>query len=423
MKTDSSPTKKGAGIASLTGSLSPSRSPGSLARTFRHDVEYYATSQCISPRRLAQFHGAPKTTGTISADAADTASRIGTPLGSTQKQATLTLQRRRGAHPSLQAPPVPLLPPVLQFESWWTECTQTGEPFQGIEVCRSQERQYVVIQFDPKDRSFLVQSRGLATHVDAGQDLTSSRTTPMHQTPPLETVVLDRLGRPLEEWDLHVGGELRIFGRSVTLKKCSGETMRWLDYQARRLIRTKIRLEKELSKFCFVSFAQPRHVGLHAPLDNHVTKGMAKQDPYVAHQSHKTEVTLGGKTNLRPLVDEVSWLLERLAKYRPLKPIDEDIDHALTRRAEAIAAELAEAAEAAMSAEIDAAAGGGIRALALEGEGGVGGDGDGGGEGERGGGGDSGENVKDGGGEEEDAPATAEEKEEEKEVQGDGEEA
>jgi hypothetical protein len=41
----------------------------------------------------------------------------------TQKLATIKRQ-------PLQDSPVPLLPPVLHFESWWTECTQTGEPFQ-----------------------------------------------------------------------------------------------------------------------------------------------------------------------------------------------------------------------------------------------------------------------------------------------------
>jgi len=227
-------------------------------------------------------------------------------------------------------------------------------------VNNSQERQYVVVQFNPKTRSFLVQSRGLAANTD-DSELTSSRTIPMRHSAPMETAVLDRIGRPLAEWDLHVGAELRLFGRTVTLRHCSGETMRWLDYQARRLLRTKIRLEVELSKFCFVSFAQPRHLGVHAPLATHFTKGMAKQDPYVAHQSHRTEVALGGTSNLRALQSEVDYLLERLAGYRPLKAVDMDVDHALTTAAATAVA----AKEAAAGAEIGTAAGG-IRALEFD---------------------------------------------------------
>ena len=183
--------KNAGGIASLNTGMSSPRSPGLLARTFREDVSYYSTSHNVSPKRLDQFHGAPKTTGTISADAFETSSRLGTPLVSTAKMATI----HKKPHPSLQSSPVPPLPPVLHFESWWTECTQTGEPFQGIEVCRSQERQYIAIQFNPRVGSFLVQSKGLATHTDAGLELTSSRTTPMMHTPPMETVVLDRVGQ------------------------------------------------------------------------------------------------------------------------------------------------------------------------------------------------------------------------------------
>jgi hypothetical protein len=33
-----------------------------------YDEDYYSKSHCVSPKRLAQFNGAPKTTGTLSAD-------------------------------------------------------------------------------------------------------------------------------------------------------------------------------------------------------------------------------------------------------------------------------------------------------------------------------------------------------------------
>eukprot|EP00227_Mantoniella_beaufortii_P020357 CAMPEP_0197582480 /NCGR_PEP_ID=MMETSP1326-20131121/5686_1 /TAXON_ID=1155430 /ORGANISM="Genus nov. species nov., Strain RCC2288" /LENGTH=371 /DNA_ID=CAMNT_0043146565 /DNA_START=265 /DNA_END=1376 /DNA_ORIENTATION=- len=301
-------------------------------RSFRDDVDYYQTSQHVSPRRLPQYPRAIKTTGTTSGESSGMSSpRLPTP----------SLANRLGAmtakRPQLQASPTPVLPAVLHFESWWTESTQTGEPFQGIEVARSQERQYMVLQFHPATRTFWVQGKGLATHTDLSE-LTPSRTTPLRYTAPMETTVLDRAGRPLEQWDLHVGAELKILGRTVTLRKCSGETMRWLDYQARRLLRTKIRAEKELSKFCFVSFAHPHHVGLHAPLDAHVTKGLARKDPYVAHQAHHTEVPLGGLTHLRSLHNEVEYLIERLSQYRPLKPVDKDVDFLLTKASETAAA-------------------------------------------------------------------------------------
>lgn len=326
-----------------------------FSRTFRDDVAYYSTSATVSPTRLAPFQGSPKTTGTHGPPSRVADENDDAPAMTSFHDKLHAVSRPPGL--VLQASPVPLLPRVLHFESWWTECTETGDPFQGIEVCRSQERQYVVLQFNPKSRSFLVQSRGLAAHVD-DSELTSSRTTPMTATPAMETTVMDRQGRALEEWDLHVGAELRIFGRTVTLRKCNGETMRWLDYQARRLIRTKMRLEKELGKFCFVSFSQPRHAGLHAPLAAHITKGMSKHDPYVAHQSKGTEVALGGRVNLRQLVNEVEYLQERLAAYRPLRPADKDIDHALTARAAAAVAAAQQAEEEAM-----AALAGGIRAL------------------------------------------------------------
>ena len=101
----------------------------------------------------------------------------------------------------------------------------------------------MVVQYYPATGVFLVQAKGLAAHTQLSE-LTPSRTTPVRCTPPMETTVVGRAGHPLQEWDLHVGAELRILGRMVTLRKCSGETMRWLDYQARRLVRTKIRLEK-----------------------------------------------------------------------------------------------------------------------------------------------------------------------------------
>ena len=72
-------------------------------------------------------------------------------------------------------------------------------------------------------------------------------------------------------------------------------------------------------------------------------------------QAHKTEVALGGTTSLRALKDEVDHLLNRLSEYRPLKPLDMDVDYVLTKRADAMAAEAAEAIDAALRFEIAAA--------------------------------------------------------------------
>ena len=47
--------------------------------------------------------------------------------------------------------------------------------------------------------------------------------------------------------------------------------------------------------------------------------------------------------------------MDRLSQYRPLKPVDTDVDYVLTKRADAMAAEAAEAIDAALRFEIAAA--------------------------------------------------------------------
>ena len=88
----------------------------------------------------------------------------------------------------------------MRFTSWWNE---------------DGKRTYMKIFFYTNEKVFKVQ-------VDC----------------PMMVEIQNRYGVPLDCWDLHVGASLKILGRNVTLKKASGETQEWLDWQVGRHIST-----------------------------------------------------------------------------------------------------------------------------------------------------------------------------------------
>lgn len=60
---------------------------------------------------------------------------------------------------------------------------------------------------------------------------------------PLNIAVFDKEGRSLEAWDLFVGAVIDVLGKPTTLRKATLPTIDWLDKQARKIFREKLRLE------------------------------------------------------------------------------------------------------------------------------------------------------------------------------------
>jgi hypothetical protein len=54
---------------------------------------------------------------------------------------------------------------------------------------------------------------------------------------------------PLECWDLHVGVKIDLLGRKTTLMQSSLVTAQWLDFQAARLTKIKMKLSQEMQKY------------------------------------------------------------------------------------------------------------------------------------------------------------------------------
>ncbi|GAX79660.1 hypothetical protein CEUSTIGMA_g7101.t1 [Chlamydomonas eustigma] len=111
----------------------------------------------------------------------------------------------------------------------------------------------------------------------------------------------------MEPWDLHVGAEINILGRRVTLRKTGDTaTLNWLDGQALVLMKEKDRLQHELEKY--------RPVNLHiaqfaSPLLCETMQG-------VTHE----QSPMGGRVNLRALRHHVRQLLATLRQYQCLLP-------------------------------------------------------------------------------------------------------
>jgi hypothetical protein len=103
---------------------------------------------------------------------------------------------------------------VFSFTTWWNE--------KGT-------RQYMTMDYFPVMKTWRVQ-------VDV----------------PLAVNIYHRSGELLEPYDLHVGARVDCLGRVVTLHQASLDVLNWLDDQAQLLIKKKLELEDEVSKFIHV---------------------------------------------------------------------------------------------------------------------------------------------------------------------------
>ena len=56
----------------------------------------------------------------------------------------------------------------------------------------------------------------------------------------IDTIV-NRQGEKLECWDLHIGMKLELLGRKMTLMQADLVTVNWLEYQASKLRKIKVR--------------------------------------------------------------------------------------------------------------------------------------------------------------------------------------
>ncbi|KDO25871.1 hypothetical protein SPRG_08814 [Saprolegnia parasitica CBS 223.65] len=104
-----------------------------------------------------------------------------------------------------------------------------------------------------------------------------------------------RDSKPLEAWDLHIGAKITILGRPTSLMKASMLTLQWLESQEKQLRAIQEKLSTELKKY------NPRHSD-------------TKYKPPIESPEIRLPLT---SPCLRALRDEVAYLRESLAKFRP----------------------------------------------------------------------------------------------------------
>mmetsp|Transcript_20930 Transcript_20930/g.35071 ORF Transcript_20930/g.35071 Transcript_20930/m.35071 type:complete len:297 (-) Transcript_20930:69-959(-) len=154
------------------------------------------------------------------------------------------------------------MPQVFSFTTWWNE--------KGT-------RQYMTMDYFPEMKTWRVQ-------VDV----------------PLAVNIYHRSGELLEPYDLHVGARVDCLGRMVTLHQASLDVLNWLDDQAQVLIKKKLELEDEVSKFIHVRRTTIQQTSMK--LNNFAANPVRAQ---------------GGRLNLRGLWNEVIYLQQELHFYRP----------------------------------------------------------------------------------------------------------
>ncbi|EFJ50725.1 hypothetical protein VOLCADRAFT_116759 [Volvox carteri f. nagariensis] len=192
-----------------------------------------------------------------------------------QPRSPFTPQGAAMAGPWLPFTAVPL-PPKLVFETWWHE--------------KPQHRVNMHVTYDTLTRRCLA-----GTYVS------------------LDMEVVTPSGRPVDEFDLHVGAEVRVAGRKVTLRKpLTLATQVWLDQQARAMLVAKYRIEQELDKFRPV-----------VPVPAQYTE--PKRAETLDFGSHQ-HMPAGGRINLRALYDTLLQLAEQLRQHRcRLPPLPDSV--------------------------------------------------------------------------------------------------
>lgn len=182
----------------------------------------------------------------------------------------------RSARPGTATAGVPSglrAPVLLHFTTWWSELeTLRKEGADGSSFRRSR----LSIAFNTVDNSCEVSLSGSDEVV-------------------LVQSISDSFGRARECWDLHLGAQVVILGRRVTLKQASVETCRWIDSCAGRFRKAQADLMEELVKY---DLAAPK-----------VQLRPGKPPSGTGDAS--------GSTNLRELLANIDKLRKRLCQFRP----------------------------------------------------------------------------------------------------------
>ncbi|KAG2445974.1 hypothetical protein HXX76_000577 [Chlamydomonas incerta] len=181
---------------------------------------------------------------------------------------------------TLQEPWVPFqripMPPQLVFETWWHEA--------------GKERVHMHITYDTVKRTCTA-----GTNVSIALQVTKAN------------------DQAIDEYDLHVGAELRIAGRKVTIRKAvTLATLTWLDQQARAMLVAKYRLETELAKFRPI-----------VPVPGQYTEAARAERFDLSTHQH---LPAGGRLNLRALFSWILNLAEQLRQHRvKLPPLPDEV--------------------------------------------------------------------------------------------------
>eukprot|EP00198_Chlamydomonas_reinhardtii_P001725 XP_001691061.1 predicted protein [Chlamydomonas reinhardtii] len=168
------------------------------------------------------------------------------------------------------------MPPKLVFETWWHEA--------------GKDRVHMHITYD-----------------------TAARTCTAGTSVSIALQVAKGNGQAIDEYDLHVGAELRIAGRKVTIRKAvTLATLTWLDQQARAMLVAKYRLENELAKF------RPM-----VPVPGQYSESLRSERFDLGTHQH---LPAGGRLNLRALFNWIVSLVEQLRQHRvKLPPMPDEV--------------------------------------------------------------------------------------------------
>jgi hypothetical protein len=146
----------------------------------------------------------------------------------------------------------------LEFDSWWEE---------------GRLRRFAYIRYNIVDGGFEI-------GIDGDENL-------YH----IPVICHPRTSEAVTVWDLYVGVELDVLGRSTTLQRCSLMTAQWNSYWADRLLPVKNKLTQELKKY-----------------------ELKRSEPWL---NFKKPFLEAGAHNLRMLMIQIVELQSRLAEYRP----------------------------------------------------------------------------------------------------------
>ena len=113
-----------------------------------------------------------------------------------------------------------------------------------------------------------------------------------------------RGGVALEGWDLHVGAKIDVLGRKTTLMQANGATTNWLEHHRRALSKLQAKLEGELQKYDR-SFQSKT-------VQSRLAKARQGAGGVGSRSRRKP-----GSANLRALMNNIEFLHERLAHFRP----------------------------------------------------------------------------------------------------------